>query len=291
MSFFFDVFCEDGFALVSEQIEVEKSVGIETRGTLRKISSNPYFKADNPKTVNCAIVVCGDYPRAVLSYFNHACALGDTLRDVAKRFAEKWTDKYQPEDGELWDSAVHLVGFERIPDFDVLVPQMWYWTTWVPEDNQMKFYTKKELEEHLQSFGDHNPHNNHMCRIFANSTKASIPENLLEEYEFVTAFLDKNSPYITWNGDRDLWGSALHAAQALQPVISFGWQNTLENLAELTNLCIEFLVKINSFLPDQTLSLVGDGVPDVLLVSATGQDWYSPKGPKVEENGNGKMRA
>jgi hypothetical protein len=161
-----------------------------------------------------------------------------------------------------------------MPNSELLVPQMWYWTTWLPEDNQMKFYPKTELEEHLLSFNSSNPHNNHMCRIFADRTEVPIPSTLKEENELVMTFFEERGPYATWNGERDLWGSALNAVKAMAPLFSISKTNTLENLADISVLCLEFLVKINSFLPNQTLFLADNGAPDILLVSRSGAKWY-----------------
>lgn len=275
MSFFFDVFCPYGFVLASEQMLVKSVNQVEQRELGRKIRENPHFRTNQ---VICAVVVCGESPDAVLMDFGQACAIGDTLRDIAKRFAEKWTQRFQPESAELCDSAVHLVGFEAIPDTDILVPQMWYWTTWIPEDNRMKFFTKAELEGHIQSFSESNPHNNHMCRIFANRTNMEIPSTLEQEYKMVMAFFAENGPYATWNGDRNLWGSASHTAQALAPVFAISQPGSLENLAEITSLCLEFLVKISSLLPNSLLSLPHGERPDILLLSKNGPEWYKPKG-------------
>lgn len=280
MSFYFDVFCSSGFVLASERLLLESINGVEHKKSCEKIRKNPYYNANK---VICAVVVCGESPEVVLSDFDHACAIGDTLRDIAKRFAEKWTERFQPEGDERCDSAVHLVGFEMIPDMDILVPQMWYWTTWKPDKSEtgMRFYTKAELQGQLQSFTESNPHNNHMCRIFAERTSKPIPSNLEEEYKMVMAYLEEYGPLATWNGDRDLWGSASHAAQALAPVFEISQPNSLENLAEITSLCLEFLVKISSLLPNPLLSLSQGEGPDILLISSKGLEWYKSK--NVEE--------
>lgn len=275
MSFFFDVSCPDGFVLASERLLLKSINGAEQKAQCRKIRENPHYNANKTP---CAVVVCGDFPEVVLRDFTHACAVGDTLRDIAKHFAERWTQRFQPEGDELCDSAVHLVGFEAIPNTDILVPQMWYWTTWIPENNRRRFYTRVELEDHLQSFTESsNPHNNHMCRIFAGEN-APIPSTLEQEYKVVMDFFEERGPHATWNGDRDLWGSAFHAAQALKPVFALSQPSSLKHLAEITNLCLEFLVKISSLLPNPLLGLPPGEKPDILLLSKDGPEWYKPKG-------------
>lgn len=268
MSFFFDVFFRDGFVVASDVMLMESSDGIDDEKHLRKVRINPHSSHEG---VNCAIVVCGDYPEVPLSFFGLACAGGDSLRDIAKRFAQMWTRRFAPESNEHVYSAVHLVGFETNPNGGLMVPQMWYWATWEPQPG---YYTRETLEEHLQSFADSNPHNNHLNRIIANKTEVPTALTLEEEYRVAEDFLERIGAYITWNGDRDLWASANHAVNALQPIFTISQPDTLEELAKLTGICLDFLVRISSFLPITTLGFSPSEEVDIVYLSRSGATWF-----------------
>jgi hypothetical protein len=270
VSFFFDTWFRDGFVLVSEAKLLEVSGGVVRDKYLRKIQVNPHYQANK---VGCAIVVCGDDPQVALALFREACAGGDTLRDIARRFGRKWTARFSPENGEPLYSAVHMVGFEKAPnEEDLFVPQMWYWTTWEPN---LGYHTKEQLEEHLQSFKEVNPHNNHLHRIIAKRTKTPLASTLKEEYRIAMSFLRSTGAYITWNGDRNFWDSAYHVVKALRPVFHRSQPNTLEELAQLTKLCLDFLVRVSAFLPDSTLGFSPSEEVDIVLVPRKDKpEWF-----------------
>ena len=147
MSFFFDVWTNEGFILASD---VKLLVNDESH-YIHKIAVSA-----QGATVPCAIATCGDYVENSLRYFVEATVLKDTLREVAKHFAEKWTRRYA---GTEEYSAVHLVGFERIPQSGRYVPQVWYWHNY---EEGRGFLSEERLQMELSSFAEPVPANNHL---------------------------------------------------------------------------------------------------------------------------------
>jgi hypothetical protein len=82
VSFFFDVWTRDGFILASD---VRLTANDGTKFMHKVKPSRPQDK------VVCAIVVCGDYPDNCIKFFHAALLVGDTLKEVARKFAEQWT--------------------------------------------------------------------------------------------------------------------------------------------------------------------------------------------------------
>jgi hypothetical protein len=131
MSFFFDVLSTAGFVLASD---VRLSTSGQQGYCHKVVPSGPNSK------VRCAIAVCGDYPEACINFFTEAHSMKDSLREIAKYFAIKWTEKYV---GTSEYSAVHLVGYEKMSCAGAVVPQLWYWRTW----DEGRFLTVGELQK------------------------------------------------------------------------------------------------------------------------------------------------
>ena len=202
MSFFFDVWTVDGFIIASDVILLEN-------GKQRYLRKLAYTSQHSELT--CAIAVCGDYPERCLNFFTHAVSIKDTLRDVAYCFAEKWTEAYA---GTEDYSAVHIVGYEKIPNSDDLVPQMWFWTT---RNARGKYVSEEELQRNLKTFSNPIPQDNHIPWKIKQLTGQFPGSTLEEENRLVREFLQKHQPYFTWNGDPKFWKNAAdYIGSALQ---------------------------------------------------------------------------
>ena len=252
MSFFFDVWSNKGFVIASDvKLTVDgepnylHKIAIPTRGS----------------KINCALVVCGVYPENCINYFNDASNTKDSLREIAKRFASKWTKRYRGIDEY---SAVHLVGYERIPNTFKHVPQMWYWTNW----DGIGYRSKEELEKAYLSFNNPIPDDNHLPWKIKQTTGKFPEPTLEEENSLVTSYLKLYQPIFTWNGDNTFWRSA---TQAVGSAMNLLWRKksswTLEEIIELTKHCFEFLAKVGYLLPESTVGLSPEGDFDLVTVT------------------------
>jgi hypothetical protein len=259
MSFFFDVWSYEGFVLASDVSLIVN----ETKVYERKIEHS----AINSK-VSCAIVVCGEYPQACINYFIEACSRKDTLKEISREFATKWTKRYG---GTKEYSAVHLVGFERIPGSAQLVPQVWYWHNWTPEKG---FLTENILQKDLSTFSHSIPNNNHMPWFIKRET-GQFPEPTLEkERSLVLSYLEENEPIFTWNGATNFWRSAGDAViSAMKLLRSEKTKWTIAESGELANFCLEFLAKVGSMLPNANVYLSPEGKPYSLMVTPKTIKW------------------
>src|SRR5438132_12832122 len=115
MSFFFDVWTSEGFILASDV----RLITNEAPDYAHKIRCSG---ADSK--IKCAIAVCGEYPQTSLGFFTSAISAKDSLRDIAHHFAVNWTTRFA---GTNEYSAVHLVGFEPVPNSVQYIPQACYW--------------------------------------------------------------------------------------------------------------------------------------------------------------------
>ena len=259
MSFFFDVWTADGFILASDVILLVD----EEQQFMRKI-----LPSSHNSTVNCAIAVCGNYPDNCLGYFLKATMQKDSLREVAESFAQEWTDRYA---GTEEYSAVHIVGYEKIAVTNVLVPQMWYWNNWSPKQ---QFLPEDELRRALDSFADPIPSNNHIPQKIKQLAGSFPGSTLQEEHDLVRSFLHQVQPYFTWNGDTMFWRNAAeNVNSALRLLRSQKQHWTLEESIELTDACLQFLVKVGMLLPRTTVSLDPQGSFDLLQVTPAGACW------------------
>lgn len=260
MSFFFDVWSYEGFTLASD---VRYSIDNQAKYA-HKIAVPTLGKSK----VNCAVAFCGDYPKNILDYFTVAYMGQDTLRDVAERFASDWTERYAGIDDI---SAVHLVGYERVPETDFYIPQLWYWHNWT---EQKGLLSKKRLNKDLASFSDLTPKNNHVPWKIKELYGKSLPSTLQEEYDLVMSFLRLNQPVFTWNGDNEFWFSAAQTIGSAMNLLSrkkVDW--TILEIADLTQLCLKFLAKVGNMLPDSTVGLSASEDLDILSVTSEGSEW------------------
>jgi hypothetical protein len=260
VSFFFDVWTSQGFVLASD---VRLIVNGEPGYAHKLAMSGPKSR------VNCAIAVCGEYPRNCLGYFHAATLTKDTLREVAEYFASRWVERYA---GTEEYSAVHLVGFERVGNSDTLLPQMWFWSNWTGRG----YHNKETLERQLNTFSEPIPHNNHIPHKVKQLTERFPGPTLEEESSLVTTFLKLYEPYFTWNGDTGFWrsaadavGSALNLLKGKKP----RW--TLAEISDVTSTCLEFLIKVGNLLPDSTVGLSREGDFDVLQVTPKERTWIT----------------
>lgn len=261
MSFFFDVWTQEGFILASDVrliVNGEKQLA-------HKISRSPR----NSKVV-CAIAACGDYAKNCLDFFVEAAVRRDTLREITHHFAINWTERYS---GTNDFSAAHLVGFERIPGSELLVPQVWYWNNW---EDTVGFYREQQLQRYLSSFSDPIPLNNHLPWKVKEITGKFPCPTLQEEHDLVTSFLKLYQPVFTWNGDTKFWRSATGAVGSAMNLL---WrEKTTWNIMEatwLTRHCLEFLARIGNLLPDSTVGLTPEGQFDVLVITPKEISWQS----------------
>lgn len=255
MSFFFDVWTSQGFVLASD---VRLVVNDEPR------YAHKLARSSNASKVNCAIAVCGDYPMVSRKYFTEATGAKDSLREVAKHFATQWVGRFA---GTERYSAVHLVGFERIGDPDVLLPQMWFWSNWTGSG----YHNKETLEEELRSFSKPIPDNNH---IPSKIDKLIPGATLEEEHSLVMSYLKQHEPIFTWNGDPGFWDSAARAVASVLSLLRGKkpvW--ALEEISDVTSSCLEFLIKVGNVLPDSTVGLSHEGGFDVLKVAPEKTAW------------------
>lgn len=256
MSFFFDVWTLEGFVLASDV----RLIGTGRRSYAHKLRGSPYNET------SCAIAVCGDYCEASLNFFTQATSRRDTLREVAYDFARAWTERFA---GTEEYSAVHLVGFERIPETDEFVPQMWFWSNWAGE----RYLTKEELNGQFKSFSDPIPFNNHIPQKIKQLTGKFPAGSYTEERSLVTSFLALYQPYFIWNGDTHFWRSAAHAVGSAMNLL---WREktnwSIDETWRLAEMCLQFLAKVGSFMPESTVGLSPEGACDVLAVTPTGTE-------------------
>jgi len=275
MSFFFDVWTYDGFVLASdvrltEQINEEP----ETHDFVHKIIPSPHWRTN----VKCAIAICGVDPEFCKNCFVDACAKRDTLKSIAKYFATKWTEHFA---GTSEYSAVHLVGYERFENPQIVVPQMWYWHTWSSGNG---YLSEERLQEDLSTFADPIPYNNHLpwkIKELTGKFPTEVPD---EEHSLVMAFLRLYQPYFTWNGDTSFWRSA---GGTVGSALNLLWRQrttwTLQDAVTLTNHCLQFLTNVAQLLPTSTVGVSPKGEFDVLTVTPEELQWVSnPKLPNHE---------
>jgi hypothetical protein len=258
MSFFFDVWTSEGFILASDVRLINNK---EIR-TLHKLA----FAPPGSKVV-CAIAVCGDYPENCLNFFLEAAMSKDSLRDLSHAFAEKWTKRYS---GVHDYSAVHLVGFEKIPGCDTVLPQMWFWCNW-QGPNAEDFHPEETLFSALQSFSEPIPHNNHIPYKIKELTGKFPTPTLSSEAELVNAFLKIYQPFFTWNGDTAFWRSALgtvNSAMSLLIKEKTNW--SIDDIGRLTWYCLSFLANTGSLLKSSTVALSSDEEADILKITPSG---------------------
>ncbi len=177
MTLFIDVWTHEGFILASD-------VRLTLNGGQRDYIHKLRWSHQSARVV-CAIAISGDYPDICSHFFEIATATKDTLREVAYNFAESWTKRFAGTEDR---SAVHLVGFEPIPNTDLVVPQVWYWHNWGPGEG---FYTQDRLEVELQSFSMSVPFNNHIPQLI-HQTGAALPKTLVDERNLVSDYLNSH---------------------------------------------------------------------------------------------------
>jgi len=256
MSFFFDVLTNDGFILASDvRLFLNDKVKI-----FHKLAPAPY----NSKVI-CAIAVCGDYPENSINFFFKATMTGDTLRDVAQAFAQRWTERYA---GTSEYSAVHLVGFERIPESDMKFPQLWYWHNLDLKSNY--FFSKEKLLLDLDSFSNQIPYNNHIPYLIRDYTGKFPGQAIDDEAKLVFAFLQLYQPFFTWNGDTSFWHSALDTVDSAIGLLKKEKTNwSIDEVARLAGFCLTYLANIGSFLKSSTVGLSSDQEADILKITPT----------------------
>lgn len=261
MSFFFDVWTLDGFILASDVRIMENDQP--------KMGHKVYCSPDSAR-VKCAIAVCGMYPDFCKNHFIQAVATKDTLKDIAKDFAEKWTNRYA---GTTEYSAVHLVGFEKIESSGKSVHQMWYWHN---SEDGINFLSEKDLQGDLKTFVDPIPANNHIPWKIKELTGKFPGPTLEDEYSLVNSFLRLHQPLFTWNGDTNFWRSA---SSSVGSALNLLWKQkhtwTMDEATEVTKLCFEFLAKVGNLLPDSTVGFSPDGKYDLLTVTPDKVEWVS----------------
>lgn len=255
MSLFFDVWTNEGFVLASDVRIVEN--GKHTLG---------HKLARSPRTcpINCALAVCGEYPQASMNFFVEATNRCDNLRDIAKAFASKWTERFG---GMREYSAVHLVGFEELTKSNLTIPQMWFWANW----SSKGFASKSNLEADLSTFDQLIPKNNHIPHKIEELT-GRFPEPTLEgEAEIVRWFLSLNQPFFTWNGDIIYWRSAAGTVVSAMNLLRRGKVITsIHVVAKIATECLKFLVNVGSLLEESTVGLSPDMGCDVLKITRQG---------------------
>lgn len=258
MSFFFDVWTSEGFILASDV----RLINNNKIKTLHKLAPAP----PGSKVV-CAIAVCGDYPENCLNFFFEAAMTKDSLRDLARAFAEKWTKRYS---GTRDYSGVHLVGFEKISGCGTEVPQMWFWCNW-QGPNADDFYSEETLSSALQSFSEPIPNNNHIPYKIRELTGKFPEQTLSGEAELVSAFLKINEPFFTWNGDTAFWRSALGTVNSAMTLLTREKANwSIDDVGRLTRYCLTFLANAGSLLKSPTVALSSDKEADILKITPSG---------------------
>src|SRR4030042_999676 len=263
LSFFFDVWTVDGFILASDV----RMIIDNTVTTGRKLAAS----APNSK-VKCAIAVCGDYPENSLNFFHEATITKDSLRGVAHAFAKKWTDRYS---GICEFSGVHLVGFEKIPDSDEFVPQMWFWCNWrgpSPGD----FHSKETLSLTLSSFSEPIPLNNHIPYKIKELTGKFPGPTLNQEAQLVYAFLKIAQPFFTWNGDTSFWRAALNTVDSAMDFLKKEKTNwSIDEAIKLTSYCLTFLANTGTLLKFSSVGLSPNQQYDMLKITPSGVEKVS----------------
>lgn len=255
MSFFFDVWTAEGFVLASDV----KLTGRHDMPYLHKIFCPP-----STSKVVWAAAVCGELPETCNHFLAEATGK-DTLREVAHHFARRWTDRYADTQDY---SAVHIVGFEQVPNSAECVPQVWYWRNWTEGKG---FLSADQLNAELASFSVPIPKNNHLPEK-VEETFGKPPSPTLEEERLLTmAFLRLCEPVFSWNGDTGFWRSA---AGAVGSAMNLLWRRKsqwpIEDTAKLAKTCLEFLANAGEFLPDSTVGLSADAECDVVMVTPEG---------------------
>lgn len=258
MSFFFNTWAYEGFVLASDVRLLENGE--------QRMGHKLAIHVSNAKVV-CAVAVCGEYPKVCIDFFYEASALKDTLKEVAQHFASKWTQRFA---GTQDYSAVHLVGFERIPQSDQCVPQMWYWHNWLgPKETD--FRDKSELAAELDSFTDPIPKNNHIPYRIREITGKFPAPRLDDEASLVRSFLRLHEPYFTWNGDTAFWRSATNAVGSAMNLLAHQKSNwSINEVGKITKHCLTFLAQIATFLPQSTVGLSKEMDCDVLELTPQG---------------------
>jgi hypothetical protein len=212
------------------------------------------------------MAVCGEFPDLVARYFLEAASTRDTLRDLAKAFSEKWTNRFA---GTTEYSAVHLVGYQDDNSLETSVPQLWYWTQ--SHSAAPPFISETRLRADLSSFNDPIPKNNHIpYKILEEVGKFPEP-NLLSESMLVESFLAVFEPYFTWNGDTSFWWSAARTVSSAMGLLArrkTGWH--IEEIADLTETCLQFLARLGRHLPSPTVGLSPSNECDILIIRRTG---------------------
>jgi len=187
-----------------------------------------------------------------------------SLREVAHRFAQKWTGRFS---GIQEYSAVHLVGYDTTGD-GAVVPQMWFWTNW----DGTTFHSDSTLQANRASFSDFAPTNNHIPhKAVSVGFSQELPSSLEEERQLVEAFLQSTQPAFTWNGDQSFWRSASGSVgTALDQLRTQKSDWSLDECVSLTEMCLEFLVGVGSMLPQSTVGLGQNGQFDLITVTPNG---------------------
>jgi hypothetical protein len=260
MSFFFDVWAYDGFVLASD-------VRLMVNG--KPQYSHKIGRTHKNSRIFSAIAVCGEYPDSCLNWFFEATNSKDSLRNIAKHFAEKWTHRFG---GTQEYSAAHLVGFEPVPGAAEKVPQMWFWCNWAPDT----FYANEKLESDLASFDDPIPSNNHIpWKIKALTGKLPDP-TLEDEAKIVLSFLRLYQPFFTWNGDTNFWRSA---AEAVGSAMNLLWREksnwNISEVERVTRYCLSFLGDVATLLPDSSVGFLNNKEFDLIKVTQHGIETVS----------------
>jgi hypothetical protein len=273
MSFFFDVWSREGFILASDVTLIDNM----QKKTLHKLAAAP-----RGSKVVCAIAVCGDYPENCIKFFIEAAMIKDSLRDLALAFGEKWTKRYS---GTRDYSGVHLVGFERMPDCGMVLPQMWFWCNW-QGPNPDDFYPEEVLSSALTSFSELIPQNNHIPYKIKELTGKFPEPTLMSEAELVNAFLKVHQPFFTWNGDTAFWRSALGAVNSAMNLLAKDKTNwSIDEVGRLTRYCLTFLAKTGSLLESSSVALSADDEADILKVTPSGIERISWAKLSAEDQG------
>jgi hypothetical protein len=255
LSLFFDVWTSEGFVLVSD-------VRIMLDG--KPMLGHKLARAPQACPTNCAIAVCGEYPQASLNFFSEATSRHNTLRDIARTFASRWTERFG---GTQEYSAVHLVGFEEIAESGLKIPQMWFWANWSGQE----FAPKSHFEVELATFDRPIPANNHIPHKIKQLT-GKFPEPTPEgEAELVRSFLSLYQPFFTWNGDTAFWRSA---ASAVGSAMNLLWREkanwSIRDATKIATECLRFLANVGSLLEESTVGLSPDSDCDVLEITPQG---------------------
>jgi len=261
MSFFFDVWASEGFVLASDVRIMEN----EEPKFGHKLHCPP-----SGSRVPCAMAICGDYPDVASGFFMEAASTKDSLRDLAEAFAKRWTHRFA---GTTDYSAVHLVGYQQDEGVKDGVPQLWYWTK--SHSAAQPFIPEDRLRADLSSFRKPIPNNNHIPHKILEEVGKFPDPNLISEGVLVQSFLTVFEPYFTWNGDNAFWWSAAGSvSSAMQLLTRRKTCCKINEIAELTETCLQFLARVGKHLPGSTVSLSPSNDCDVLIVKRTGVEKF-----------------